>query len=293
MYTSDSKRRPAQVMLKSTINLRKPVNLQIPTVVDSKILKRENGFTLPIQINNSNLSKSKFTILRNPKEPTVAALNSKQKAITRRDNKKFETSEKSNIPVISRNKSKPVSRVQITSLNKRADKRNKNQVPAPQENQFEENFKENVREITEMAIQTNEHEILNHALIVGDLKIVIPSKSITDEIDKLRKENEIKNLLKATRKFEEHSLRDEQHLDDLKEFLDKSYVTRKPYKFGDNGLEEDRRIIDSMDELLKRERPKTESITDIRSRIKHKEQELLSLFENFQKKTELFANINV
>ncbi|XP_037813052.1 LOW QUALITY PROTEIN: uncharacterized protein LOC119604479 [Lucilia sericata] len=292
MYTSDPKKRPAQVMLKSTINSRKPLNLQMPTVVDSKMLNRENGFTLPIQINNPNLSKSKFTILRNPKDPTAAS-NAKQKTITRRENKKSETSEKSNIPVISRTKSKPVSKVLMTSLNKRVDKRNIKQLPVPQEIVFDEPFKENAREITEMAIQTNEHEILNHALIVGDLKIVVPSKSITDEIDKLRKEIEIKNLLKATRKFEEHSLRDEQHLDDLKEFLDKNYVTRKPHKFGDNGLEEDRRIIDSMDELLKRERPKTESITDIRSRIKHKEQELLSLFDHFQKKTELFANINV
>lgn len=37
-----------------------------------------------------------------------------------------------------------------------------------------------------------------------------------------------------------------------------------------------------MDVLLNREVPKTESITDIKERIKLKEKELLSLFDNVQ-----------
>lgn len=47
-----------------------------------------------------------------------------------------------------------------------------------------------------------------------------------------------------------------------------------------------------MDELLLRERPKTESITDIRKRIRQKELELLSLFDHFQKRAELVGKIN-
>lgn len=42
------------------------------------------------------------------------------------------------------------------------------------------------------------------------------------------------------------------------------------------------RLMTSMDILLNREVPKTESITNIKERIKLKEKELLSLFDNVQ-----------
>lgn len=48
-----------------------------------------------------------------------------------------------------------------------------------------------------------------------------------------------------------------------------------------------------MDELLKREIPKTESITDIRARIKRKEEELLNLFDNVESTARFIARDDI
>lgn len=79
----------------------------------------------------------------------------------------------------------------------------------------------------EIGIQTQEPEILNHTLIVGDIKFLWPSKRLVNEIEKRRYDIKTKELLKATRTFEEHSEKQAEHLTDLKEFLEKSYVTKK------------------------------------------------------------------
>ncbi|XP_065370195.1 uncharacterized protein LOC135962278 [Calliphora vicina] len=284
MFTTEVKSRLPQSQLNSARNSKKLLN-NGQTVMASKM---KNGITISAQ------SKSKYTLSRNSKVETSNQSLVSKITIAKRDNRNTQPLRKSNIPITSVIKPRPVSKVLMTSrasLNNRKVNNRTNQMPT-QETEKNEPVQDTKREISDMAIQTNESEILNHTLIIGDLKIVAPSKFVSDEIDKLRRDMETKKLLKTTRNFEEHALRDEQHLDDLIEFLDKSFITRRPHKLTDNNLDEDRKLIASMDELLQRERPKTESITDIRSRIKHKEQELLSLFDHFQKKTELFAKTN-
>lgn len=48
-----------------------------------------------------------------------------------------------------------------------------------------------------------------------------------------------------------------------------------------------------MDKLLQQERPKTDSITDIKQRIQYKEQELLRLFDSFRQKIDNVSQTNV
>lgn len=48
-----------------------------------------------------------------------------------------------------------------------------------------------------------------------------------------------------------------------------------------------------MDKLLQQERPKNDSINDIKQRIKYKEQELLRLFDSFQQKIKNVGQTNV
>lgn len=95
----------------------------------------------------------------------------------------------------------------------------------------------------EMGIQTQEPEILNHTLIVGDIKFLCPSKRLVNEIEKRRYDIKTKELLKATRTFEEHSEKQAEHLTDLKEFLEKSYVTKKQQHVGKtrSSFEDDRK----------------------------------------------------
>uniref|UniRef100_A0A1I8PYQ2 Enkurin domain-containing protein n=1 Tax=Stomoxys calcitrans TaxID=35570 RepID=A0A1I8PYQ2_STOCA len=133
----------------------------------------------------------------------------------------------------------------------------------------------------DMGIQAEEDEILNHSLLVGDIKIITPSKRIINEIEKLRKDLKTKQMLKAKRKFEQHAKRQEEHITDLNEFLEKSYVSKKPHKIQDS-FEEGRKLLYSMDQLLNRQLPVTESIEDIKARIKRKEEELLQLFDNVE-----------
>lgn len=80
---------------------------------------------------------------------------------------------------------------------------------------------------TEIGIQTNEPEILNHDLIIGDIKLLPPTACVVAEIERQRSEINKKLMLKAQRKFEGHSEKQEEHLTDLKEFLEKSVVTRR------------------------------------------------------------------
>ncbi|XP_011184276.1 uncharacterized protein LOC105213272 [Zeugodacus cucurbitae] len=134
---------------------------------------------------------------------------------------------------------------------------------------------------TEIGIQTNEPEILNHDLIIGDIKLLPPTACVVAEIERQRSELNKKLMLKTQRKFEGHSEKQEEHLTDLKEFLEKSVVTRRLRK-SKLSIEVDKKLINSMDEILNRGVPKTESITDIKGRIKKKEQELLTLFDTVE-----------
>ncbi|XP_039956473.1 uncharacterized protein LOC120772125 [Bactrocera tryoni] len=134
---------------------------------------------------------------------------------------------------------------------------------------------------TEIGIQTNEPEILNHDLIIGDIKLLPPTAGLVAEIERQRSEMNKKLMLKAQRKFEGHSEKQEEHLTDLKEFLEKSVVTRRLRK-SKLSIEVDKKLINSMDEILNKGVPKTESITDIKGRIKKKEQELLTLFDTVE-----------
>nr|XP_014087900.1 uncharacterized protein LOC106615990 [Bactrocera oleae] len=134
---------------------------------------------------------------------------------------------------------------------------------------------------TEIGIQTNEPEILNHDLIIGDIKLLPPTACVVAEIERQRSEINKKLMLKAQRKFEGHSEKQEEHLTDLKEFLEKSVVTRRLRK-SKLSIEVDKKLINSMDEILNKVVPKTESITDIKGRIKKKEQELLTLFDTVE-----------
>uniref|UniRef100_W8BCZ9 Uncharacterized protein n=1 Tax=Ceratitis capitata TaxID=7213 RepID=W8BCZ9_CERCA len=134
---------------------------------------------------------------------------------------------------------------------------------------------------TEIGIQTNEPEILNHDLIIGDIKLLPPTANVVAEIERQRNEVNKKLLLNTQRKFEGHSEKQEEHLNDLKEFLEKSVVTRRLRK-SKLSIEVDKKLINSMDEILNKAVPKTESITDIKGRIKKKEQELLTLFDTVE-----------
>ncbi|XP_073812315.1 uncharacterized protein [Musca autumnalis] len=142
-----------------------------------------------------------------------------------------------------------------------------------------------------IAIQTQEDEILNHSLIVGDMKFLNPSKHIVAEIERSRKDLKNKQMLKTKRTFPEHSAGQEEHISDLNEFLEKSYVSKKktPRKSRDT-YEENQKLFKTMDQLLNREIPKTESIADIRARIKRKEEELLNLFDNVESTARLLIN---
>ncbi|XP_036334281.1 uncharacterized protein LOC118744944 [Rhagoletis pomonella] len=154
---------------------------------------------------------------------------------------------------------------------------------AAKQNEVHTKKEENLEQLNhaEIGIQTNEPEILNHDLIIGDIKLLPPKASIIAEIERQQNETRKKLLLKAQRKFEGHSVKQEEHLTDLKEFLEKSAITRRSRK-SKVTIEVDKKLIKSMDEILNKSVPKTESITDIKGRIKKKEQELLTLFDTVE-----------
>lgn len=149
----------------------------------------------------------------------------------------------------------------------------------PEENQNEEMNKDKVTscKLLDIGVQTNEAEILNHELLVGDVKLLMPS----DEIVKGWEETS-KRL--TMRKFEDYEQDEEQHLDELKQFMERNYVTRrkpkKPPVLPTRGLNQFSNVFKSMDEFFMRDIPRTESITTIKERIHHKEVELMTMFDD-------------
>lgn len=81
--------------------------------------------------------------------------------------------------------------------------------------------------LAELGIQTNELEIADHSLVVGDTRYVSPSASVIAEIEKARKEDKIKNLLNIPRRSSTTNQQQEEHIDRLNEFLQRSYISKK------------------------------------------------------------------
>ncbi|XP_034103990.1 uncharacterized protein LOC117567847 [Drosophila albomicans] len=133
-------------------------------------------------------------------------------------------------------------------------------------------------------IQTDEAEIMNRDLLVGDIKLLMPSTLITRKIDKTRRESPNKSKRESKRKFDSHERDEEQHLDELKEYMERTCVTKRAAKKPSSILPHFEsaqycNVFKSMDEFFTREIPKTESISNIQDRIKRKEEELMSLFD--------------
>ncbi|XP_017146395.1 uncharacterized protein LOC108158525 [Drosophila miranda] len=137
--------------------------------------------------------------------------------------------------------------------------------------------------LLEAGVQTNEQEILSHGPLPG-FRVVIPSQPLIEKIERERRETKSRLDRQAMRRFAPYELQEEQHLDELKEFMERNAVTKrspkKPppvmYANYDNQYQN---VFKSMDDFFNREVPKSESITDIKERINRKEQELLSLFD--------------
>ncbi|XP_017054442.1 uncharacterized protein LOC108096975 [Drosophila ficusphila] len=143
-------------------------------------------------------------------------------------------------------------------------------------------------ELLEAGIQTNESEIRDHTLILGDTKTMRPSSHLVEQIDRERRELRAKVERQSTRRFAAYEQQEELHLDELKEFSFRNAVTKripkKPpsiqYAVYDNQYQN---VFKSMDDFFSRVQssvPKAESVTTIQDRIKRKEQELMSLFDN-------------
>lgn len=255
MYTTgETKRRQSPAVAKSTINSQKSLNNtqksnnSKPTVVKTTIrLTASKNKVIEYGVKNRNQqqqqqqqpSKSKYVVPINNNQVPVATRFIRRPNADLTNSKSMEPIKKSNLTSIS--STKTISYVRGRTYNSELSyKKSANQraVDSKQNN--------SAREIEpidtiDMAIQTNEDEILNHALIVGDLKIMKPSKHILEEVEQIQKDLQTKKLLNATRKFEEHSKMEEEHLDDLQEFLDKSYITRKTRRVRNISLEEDRK----------------------------------------------------
>ncbi|XP_017000657.2 uncharacterized protein [Drosophila takahashii] len=144
------------------------------------------------------------------------------------------------------------------------------------------------QELLETGIQTNEAEILDHKLVLGGVRIVCPSAQLVEQIDRERKEVKAKRERQSTRRFADYEQQEELHLDELKEFSLRNAVTKRtpkkppPIQYApyDNQYQN---VFKSMDDFFSRVQssvPKSESVTNIQERIKRKEQELLSLFDN-------------
>ncbi|XP_041448818.1 uncharacterized protein LOC111074986 [Drosophila obscura] len=137
--------------------------------------------------------------------------------------------------------------------------------------------------LLEAGVQTNEEEILSQGPHPG-LRVVTPSQPLMEKIVRERREAKARLDRQATRRFASYELEEEQHLDELKEFSERNAITKrspkKPppvmYASYDNQYQN---VFKSMDDFFTREIPKSESITDIKERIKRKELELLSLFD--------------
>lgn len=112
-------------------------------------------------------------------------------------------------------------------------RRSKAQSVRPEETEVKQETVPEVAKFSELGVQTNENEITNHSLLVGDSRYISPSASVIAEIEKTRKEQKTKELLNIARKFSETNQRQEQHIDNLNEFLQQSYITKKPRKVPD------------------------------------------------------------
>lgn len=149
----------------------------------------------------------------------------------------------------------------------------------PEENQNEDEEMTTVTngKLLDIGVQTNEAEILNRELLVGDIKLLMPS----DEIVKGWEETSKRMTM---RKFEDYEQDEEQHLDELKQFMERNYVTRrkpkKPPVLPTHGLNQFSNVFKSMDEFFMRDIPRTESITTIKERIHRKEVELMTMFDD-------------
>ncbi|XP_020801121.1 uncharacterized protein LOC110178343 [Drosophila serrata] len=150
-----------------------------------------------------------------------------------------------------------------------------------------EEAKAKEKELLETGIQTNEAEILDHRLLLGYVNMVSPSAQLVQQIDRERRERKARNDRLAARRFANHEQGEELHLDELREFSDRNAVTKRlpkklpsiSYATYDNQYQN---VFKSMDEFFSREVPKSEPVANIQERIKRKEQELLSLFDNVE-----------
>lgn len=153
----------------------------------------------------------------------------------------------------------------------------KREKPIENQNELAEITKKTSVKLLDTGVQTNEAEILNHELLVGDVKLLMPS----DEIVKGWEETS-KRL--TMRKFEDYEQDEEQHLDELKQFMERNYVTRrkpkKPPVLPTRGLNQFSNVFKSMDEFFMRDIPRAESITTIKERIHRKEVELMTMFDD-------------
>ncbi|XP_039480378.1 uncharacterized protein LOC120444636 [Drosophila santomea] len=143
-------------------------------------------------------------------------------------------------------------------------------------------------DLLETGIQTNEAEILDHKLIIGEVKMLCPSVLLVEQIDRERLELRRQRERQSSRRFAAHEQQEELHLDELNEFSFRNAVTKrapkKPptYQYSpyDNQYQN---VFKSMDDFFSRVQdsvPKSESVANIQERIKRKEEELLSLFDN-------------
>ncbi|XP_043642318.1 uncharacterized protein LOC122612636 [Drosophila teissieri] len=142
--------------------------------------------------------------------------------------------------------------------------------------------------LLETGIQTNEAEIRDHKLIIGEVKMLCPSALLVEQIDRERLELRRQRERQSSRRFAAHEQQEELHLDELNEFSFRNAVTKrapkKPptYQYSpyDNQYQN---VFKSMDDFFSRVQdsvPKSESVANIQERIKRKEEELLSLFDN-------------
>lgn len=141
--------------------------------------------------------------------------------------------------------------------------------------------------MSETGVQTNEAEILNRDLLVGDIKLLMPSPELAKEIELARAEQK-KSFKSMIRTFSPHEQDEEQHLDELKQYMERTYVTRrKPKKppmptLATYEPHEYSSVFETMDEFFTRDVQRAESLTNIKDRIKRKELELMSMFNEVE-----------
>ncbi|KAH8300629.1 hypothetical protein KR018_000083, partial [Drosophila ironensis] len=139
--------------------------------------------------------------------------------------------------------------------------------------------------LLETGVQTNEEEILDHELLLGSVKLVAPSPGLLQKIERERRDLKAKLDKQATRRFATYEQNEELHLDELKEFTERNAITKrvpkKPTPILYSAYENQyQNVFKSMDDFFSRDIPKSESVANIQERIKRKELELMSLFDD-------------